>query len=96
MTNPDDGMVNPNMRTNQSKHTVSFSDLAWPDRDLAWPDNISAFPKAWQVGQYLERYYEKYLKPHMDPKVDKPLLDLKLLLNTEVVCDFTRAFPERG
>jgi NADPH-dependent 2,4-dienoyl-CoA reductase/sulfur reductase-like enzyme len=49
----DDGMVHPDMCTNQSKHTVSFSDLAWPE---ASPH----FPKAWQVGQYLERYIEKY------------------------------------
>ena len=26
----DDGMVNPDMRVNQSRYTVSFSDLAWP------------------------------------------------------------------
>ena len=26
----DDGMVNPSMRVNQSRYTVSFSDLAWP------------------------------------------------------------------
>jgi len=25
----DDGMVNPDMRVNQSRHTVNFSDLAW-------------------------------------------------------------------
>jgi cation diffusion facilitator CzcD-associated flavoprotein CzcO len=49
----DDGMVNPDMCTNQSKHTVSFS-------DLAWPESAPAFPKAWQVGQYLERYVKTY------------------------------------
>ena len=26
----DDGLVNPDMCVNQSRHTVSFSDLAWP------------------------------------------------------------------
>ena len=26
----DDGLVNPDMCTNQSRYTVSFSDLAWP------------------------------------------------------------------
>ena len=41
------------MSTNQSKHTVSFSDLAWPEK-------IRPFPEAWQVGEYLERYREKY------------------------------------
>jgi len=49
----DDGMVNPDMCTNQSRHTVSFS-------DLAWPESVPAFPKAWQVGQYLERYVRTY------------------------------------
>jgi len=49
----DDGMVNPDMCTNQSRHTVSFS-------DLAWPESTPAFPKAWQVGQYLERYVKTY------------------------------------
>lgn len=51
-----DGMVNPDMCTNQSKHTVAFS-------DLAWDESIPAFPKAWQVGQYLQRYIDLYLKP---------------------------------
>lgn len=46
-------MVNPEMCTNQSKHTVSFS-------DLAWDEDVPAFPKAWQVGRYLEKYVEKY------------------------------------
>lgn len=49
----DDGVVNPDMCTNQSRHTVSFS-------DLAWPDDSPAFPKAWQVGEYLQRYIQKY------------------------------------
>ncbi|RDW68554.1 hypothetical protein BP5796_09211 [Coleophoma crateriformis] len=51
-----DGMVHPDMCTNQSKHTVAFSDLAW---DEAAP----SFPKAWQVGQYLQKYLDMYLKP---------------------------------
>lgn len=49
----DNGIVNPEMCTNQSRHTVSFS-------GLAWPETSPVFPKAWQVGQYLERYVEKY------------------------------------
>lgn len=49
----DNGIVNPEMCTNQSHHTVSFS-------GLAWPETVPSFPKAWQVGQYLERYIEKY------------------------------------
>ncbi|KAI1205320.1 FAD/NAD(P)-binding domain-containing protein [Annulohypoxylon truncatum] len=54
-TNKDDvdGLVHPLMVTNQSKHTVQFSDLAWRDSD-------PQFPRAWQVGQYLERYLSKY------------------------------------
>jgi cation diffusion facilitator CzcD-associated flavoprotein CzcO len=46
-------MVNPNMCVNQSRHTVSFS-------DLAWPETAASFPKAWEVGQYLERYVRTY------------------------------------
>jgi cation diffusion facilitator CzcD-associated flavoprotein CzcO len=46
-------MVNPNMCTNLSRHTVSFSDMAWPEAS-------PTFPKAWQVGQYLKRYTERY------------------------------------
>lgn len=49
----DDGLVNPDMCTNQSRHTVSFSDLAWPASSLACP-------KAWQVGKYLEDYVKMY------------------------------------
>lgn len=49
----DDGMVNPDMRANQSRHTVSFS-------DLAWPSTTRAFPRAWQVGQYLQQYVKTY------------------------------------
>lgn len=48
-----DGLVHPLMMTNQSKHTVQFSDFAWRDSD-------PQFPRAWQVGQYLERYLQKY------------------------------------
>ncbi|QSZ29957.1 hypothetical protein DSL72_004475 [Monilinia vaccinii-corymbosi] len=49
----DDGFVHPDMCTNQSRHTVSFSDLAWPASSLACP-------KAWQVGKYLEDYVRLY------------------------------------
>ncbi|KAI0409512.1 hypothetical protein F4802DRAFT_147064 [Xylaria palmicola] len=47
------GLVHPSMVANQSKHSVQFSDLAWRDSD---PD----FPRAWQVGGYLERYLKEY------------------------------------
>jgi cation diffusion facilitator CzcD-associated flavoprotein CzcO len=46
-------MVNPDMCVNQSRHTVSFS-------DLAWPETAASFPKAWEVGLYLERYIKTY------------------------------------
>ena len=49
----DDGMVNPDMCVNQSRHTVSFSDFAWGEEK-------ASFPKAWGVGEYLERYRERY------------------------------------
>lgn len=48
-----DGLVHPLMVTNQSKHTVQFS-------DLAWHDSAPEFPRAWQVGRYLERYLSEY------------------------------------
>jgi cation diffusion facilitator CzcD-associated flavoprotein CzcO len=49
----DDGLVNPDMCTNQSMHTVSFS-------DHAWPEGTRAFPKAWEVGEYLQQYIKAY------------------------------------
>jgi cation diffusion facilitator CzcD-associated flavoprotein CzcO len=48
----DAGMVNPKMRTNLSRHTVSFS-------DMAWPESSPTFPRAWQAGQYLKQYVSK-------------------------------------
>ncbi|KAI0753284.1 putative pyridine nucleotide-disulfide oxidoreductase [Daedaleopsis nitida] len=55
-TSPSDsgGHIHPLMVANQSRHTVQFSDLAWE------PDTPQ-FPKAWQVGQYLERYTRRWL-----------------------------------
>ncbi|KAI0021653.1 FAD/NAD(P)-binding domain-containing protein [Xylariomycetidae sp. FL0641] len=47
------GLIHPLMVANQSRHTVQFSDFAWRDTD---PE----FPRAWQVGQYLERYVLEY------------------------------------
>lgn len=51
----DSGLVNPDMCTNQSRHTVCFS-------DLAWESDAPRFPKAWMVGRYLERYMSMYGK----------------------------------
>ncbi|KAL2072666.1 hypothetical protein VTL71DRAFT_12009 [Oculimacula yallundae] len=53
LSTQDAGLVNPDMCTNQSRHTVSFSDLAWGAKE-------PLFPKAWMVGQYLERYLAVY------------------------------------
>ncbi|KAF4839539.1 putative flavin-containing monooxygenase 1 [Colletotrichum siamense] len=47
------GLVHPLMVANQSRHTVQFSDLAWN------PDEPE-FPRAWQIGRYLERYLDRY------------------------------------
>lgn len=47
------GLVHPEMCTNQSRHTVSFS-------GLAWPEDAASFPKAWEVGDYLEKYRQRY------------------------------------
>ncbi|KAI1435323.1 hypothetical protein GGR50DRAFT_337067 [Xylaria sp. CBS 124048] len=47
------GLIHPFMVANQSKNTVQFSDFAWRDSD---PD----FPRAWQIGRYLQRYMKEY------------------------------------
>ncbi|PLB43704.1 FAD/NAD(P)-binding domain-containing protein [Aspergillus steynii IBT 23096] len=58
------GLIDPAMRTNLSRFTVGFSDLAWEsvggigDGD---GDRVPMFPAAWQVGRYLEGYAERYL-----------------------------------
>ncbi|KAF7170364.1 hypothetical protein CNMCM5623_002787 [Aspergillus felis] len=53
------GPVNPSMRTNLSRFTVSFSDLAW--ESVLGTADVPMFPQAWQVGRYLETYAERYL-----------------------------------
>ncbi|CAI7620490.1 unnamed protein product [Penicillium viridicatum] len=51
--------LDPRMRTNLSRFTVAFSDLAWesviPDAD------VPVFPQARQVGDYLAYYTERYI-----------------------------------
>ncbi|RFU78500.1 hypothetical protein TARUN_3747 [Trichoderma arundinaceum] len=59
-----DRLVHPLMVANQSRHTVQFS-------DLAWEDDAPQFPRAWQVGKYLERYQSRYLD-------DNPSFELRL------------------
>ena len=53
LTKVDDGLVNPDMCVNQSRHTVGFS-------DFAWGETKASFPKAWEVGEYLEAYRLRY------------------------------------
>ena len=57
----------PEMKTNLSRFTVAFPDLSWSSVDLSNPVSGAAspstppmFPKAWQVGRYLEKYTEKF------------------------------------
>ncbi|KAM0277838.1 hypothetical protein ACHAQH_005542 [Verticillium albo-atrum] len=47
------GLVHPLMTTNQSRHTMHFSDFGWEDGE-------GQFPRAWMVGRYLERYLARY------------------------------------
>lgn len=56
-SSPDDtdGLVHPLMLANQSRHTVQLS-------GLAWEDDAPAFPRAWQIGAYLERYFQRYCR----------------------------------
>src|SRR5947207_1321461 len=65
-----DGLVNPEMSTNLSRYTVSFYDLAWEsvdlDKGICIKEEVDSthkplFPKAWQVGRYLEAYKSKFL-----------------------------------
>ncbi|KUJ22674.1 FAD/NAD(P)-binding domain-containing protein [Mollisia scopiformis] len=49
-----EGGVSPEMQTNQSRHTVAFS-------DFSWGEGKSEFPRAWEVGGYLKAYGERYL-----------------------------------
>lgn len=61
------GLVHPLMVANQSKHTVQFS-------DLSWPEDAPEMPRAWQVGRYLARYFETYCsaaKLHLGRRVEK-------------------------
>jgi hypothetical protein len=52
-------IVPPDMPTNASKHLVHFSDLAW---DSVFPQ-VETFPRAHEVGKYLESYAGRYLPP---------------------------------
>lgn len=63
-----DKMLNPDMPTNASRFAESFSDLSWPSVDLPHSSRphlpsgyLPAFPRAWQVGHYLETYAERFI-----------------------------------
>lgn len=63
-------ICSPHMRTNLSRFTVAFPDLAWDSVDLSDPATGAKhsgappmFPPAWQVGRYLESYARKFLTP---------------------------------
>lgn len=55
------GKCNPEMPTNLSRFTVAYSDLAWQSVDLGEGGGLPLYPKAWQVGKYLEEYAKRYI-----------------------------------
>ncbi|KAK6434700.1 hypothetical protein LTR95_009114 [Oleoguttula sp. CCFEE 5521] len=57
------GYLHPRTPTNLSRFSVGFSDLAWSSVDLGGDvkTSLPMFPKAWQVGRYLEEYRCRYL-----------------------------------
>lgn len=62
------GFLSPQTSTNLSRFTVTFSDLAWSSIDTRgqhWQQlerhSTPIFPKAWQVGTYLEEYRRRYI-----------------------------------
>ncbi|KAL4894104.1 hypothetical protein BDV59DRAFT_201409 [Aspergillus ambiguus] len=55
----DNAFIHPQMRTNLSRFTVSFSDLAW--ESVIDGPAVPTFPRACQVGRYLVKYTELYL-----------------------------------
>jgi hypothetical protein len=67
-----DTNINPEMRTNQTKYTMSFSDLSWDSVDLGGRP-APMYPKASQVNQYLRTYQKKHIPEDL------------VRLNTEVV-----------
>ncbi|KAK1821843.1 hypothetical protein LTR12_003719 [Friedmanniomyces endolithicus] len=77
------GFLAPGTPTNLSRFTVGFSDLDWREVDLGSQHDgggarrggggVPMFPKAWQVGRYLEEFRRRYVP------------DEVLKLGTEVV-----------
>lgn len=58
------GIINPEMRTNQSKFTMCFSDLSWESLDID-DRPVPIHPKARDVFQYLRAYNERYIPEEM-------------------------------
>jgi len=56
-----DSIINPEMRINQSKFTMCFSDLSWESGAKPVP----LYPKALQVYQYLKAYCDRYIPPNI-------------------------------
>ncbi|KAJ5188435.1 hypothetical protein N7491_004760 [Penicillium cf. griseofulvum] len=54
--------LDPRMRTNLSRFTVAFSDLAW---ESVISGDVPTFPQAIQVGEYLACYAERYIPAHV-------------------------------
>jgi hypothetical protein len=57
----------PNMRTNLSRFTVAFSDFSWDNVEIEngkkfAKGEIPMYPKAWQVGKYLQSYAKRYIR----------------------------------
>ncbi|KAL2845687.1 hypothetical protein BJY01DRAFT_177580 [Aspergillus pseudoustus] len=55
------GHVDPYMRTNISRFSVAFSDLAWESVLGSGEGDVPMFPRAWQVRRYLEKYAGTYV-----------------------------------
>ncbi|KAF2749348.1 hypothetical protein M011DRAFT_493076 [Sporormia fimetaria CBS 119925] len=51
----------PTMRTNLSRFTVGFSDFSWRSFKTQDDSTTPMFPKAYQVGQYLEEYTRRFV-----------------------------------
>jgi hypothetical protein len=57
-------IINPEMRTNQSKFTMGFSDFSWESVHFDGGQSAPVYPKASQVLRYITAYYEKFISPH--------------------------------
>jgi hypothetical protein len=70
-------LINPEMRTNSSMFTASFSDLSWESIDIdKWPAPV--YPKAWMVERYLQEYARRFI---LDGQEDS---NQRLVLGTRV------------